>query len=200
MPETYKTICSPTENILFKEKASKFIGYAFPITDEQEVKSILENLKKEHHKARHVCYAYRLGKNGETYRANDDGEPNNTAGIPILGQLKSFELTNLVLLVVRYFGGTKLGVGGLIQAYKTSAKQTLEACEIIEQEITEQLNIQFDYTNMNKVMKLIHEYKIIIQKQNLDNNCEMIIAVKPSVSSKIILDLENMCTDIKTIN
>ena len=200
MTETYKTICLPTENILFKEKASKFIGYAYPIIDEQEVKSILENLKKEHHKARHVCYAYRLGNNGETYRANDDGEPNNTAGIPILGQLKSFELTNVVLLVVRYFGGTKLGVGGLIQAYKTSAKQTLESCEIVEQEITELLKIQFDYININKVMKIIHDYKIIIQKQNLDNNCEMIIAVKSSLSSKIDLELKNICSIIKTIN
>ena len=130
--DTYKTIEFPSEEILFKEKGSKFFGYAFPVTTEEAIKEHLEILKKQHHTARHWCYAWQLGKSYELYRANDDGEPSNSAGMPIYGQLQSFELTNILLVVVRYFGGTKLGVGGLIQAYKTTAQWALEASEIIE--------------------------------------------------------------------
>ena len=192
MIETYKTISQPTEAILFKEKGSKFIGYAYPITTENEVKPILEVLKKEHHQARHICYAYHLGIKHLQYRANDDGEPNNTAGIPILGQLKSFELTNVLLVVVRYFGGTKLGVGGLIQAYKTTAKITLEEADIIEEEITEPLKLSFEYKDMNKIMRFINENKLKIISQKQELNCEITVAVKCNVIEQVNIQLKHL--------
>jgi putative IMPACT (imprinted ancient) family translation regulator len=124
--DTYKTLDESVENILFKEKNSKFFGYAFPVTSEIEVKTYLENLKTEHFSARHWCYAYQIGTEVIKFRANDDGEPSNSAGMPIYGQIQSFDITNVLVVVVRYFGGVKLGVGGLISAYKTTAQLTLE--------------------------------------------------------------------------
>jgi uncharacterized YigZ family protein len=129
--DTYKTILKASKEVLFKEKGSKFYGYAFPVTSEDEVKQQIENLK-QHHSARHWCYAWQLGKNYEHYRANDDGEPSNSAGMPIYGQLQSFDVTNILVVVVRYFGGTKLGVGGLIQAYKTTAQMALETSKVVK--------------------------------------------------------------------
>lgn len=134
--DTYKTIASESEEVLFKEKGSKFFGYAFPIQNEDEVKPIIENLKKQHPNAVHYCYAYQLGTAPKiSYRANDDGEPSNTAGTPIYGQIQSYGLTNILVVVVRIFGGTKLGVSGLISAYKTTAQMTLEASEVVEKTI-----------------------------------------------------------------
>jgi uncharacterized YigZ family protein len=133
--DTYKTIEKPSEEILFKEKKSKFYGYAFPIATEDEVKPILEALKKKHHTANHVCYAWQLGVKNQSYRANDDGEPNNSAGMPIYGQILSFEVTDVLVAVTRIFGGTKLGIGGLISAYKTGAQMALENAKIIEKTI-----------------------------------------------------------------
>ncbi len=133
--DTYKTIAFPSSAILFKEKNSKFFGHAFPILSESEAKPILENLRKEYPNAEHYCYAYQIGTEILTHRANDDGEPSNTAGMPIYGQIQSFGLTNILIVVVRIFGGIKLGVGGLITAYKTAAQLTLESCEIIEKTI-----------------------------------------------------------------
>ena len=153
--DSYKTITKPSDEVLFKDKNSKFFGYAFPVTTEDEVKIHLENLKKQHHQARHWCYAYQLGTETITYRANDDGEPNNSAGMPIYGQIQSFEVTNILLVVVRYFGGVKLGVGGLINAYKTGAQFALEASHIIIRTINIDFLITFDYKNMNKVMRVI---------------------------------------------
>tara|TARA_R110002074_G_scaffold193447_1_gene359291 strand:- start:347 stop:733 length:387 start_codon:yes stop_codon:yes gene_type:complete len=124
--DRYKTILKPSEETLFKDRNSKFFGYAFPVLDEDDVKDCLEELKKKHHTARHFCYAYQIGIEDIKYRANDDGEPNNSAGMPIYGQIQSFDVTNILIVSVRYFGGTKLGVGGLINAYKTSAQLTLE--------------------------------------------------------------------------
>lgn len=130
--DTYKTIDLPTEEVLFKEKHSKFFGYVFPIRTEEEVKPILDAIKKQHHSARHWCYAWQLGvENQIQYRANDDGEPNNSAGMPIYGQIQSFEITNVLVIVVRYFGGIKLGVGGLISAYKNTAQMALEQADIV---------------------------------------------------------------------
>lgn len=172
MKDTYNTIAFPSEESLFKEKSSKFFGYAFPIESEDEVKPIIEILKKQHPHAVHYCYAYQIGTETIQYRANDDGEPSNTAGAPIYGQIQSFGLTNVLVVVVRIYGGIKLGVGGLISAYKTSAQITLESCEIIEKTIDVPFQISFDYKNMNKVMRVIKEKKLDITSQEMEINEE----------------------------
>lgn len=166
--DTYTTIAQATEEILFKEKSSKFFGYAFPIQSEEEVKPIIDQLRKLHPHAVHYCYAYQIGTEKISYRANDDGEPSNTAGAPIYGQIQSFGLTNVLLVVVRIFGGIKLGVGGLITAYKTTAQLVLEEAEIIEKTIDIHFLISFDYKNMNKVMRVIKEKKLDIVKQSME--------------------------------
>jgi uncharacterized YigZ family protein len=168
LKDTYNTIAFPSEETLFKEKNSKFFGYAFPIESEEEVKPIIEILKKQHPHACHHCYAYQIGTETIQYRANDDGEPSNTAGTPIYGQIQSFGLTNVLVVVVRIFGGVKLGVGGLISAYKTSAQLTLETSEIIEKTIDIHFQITFDYKNMNKVMRVIKEKKLDIVSQEME--------------------------------
>lgn len=179
--DTYKTIASSVQEVIFKEKSSKFLGYAFPVTSEEEIKAHLEEVKKAHFSARHWCYAWQLGYGtNQRYRANDDGEPNNTAGIPIYGQIQSFELTNILVIVVRYFGGIKLGVGGLVQAYKTTAQLTLQEAEIEEKLITEELRICFDYPLMNKVMRVVKEQKLNITRQLLNENCELHLAIRQS--------------------
>lgn len=170
--DTYKTIATPSEEILFKEKGSKFYGYAFPITHEDEVKPIIEQLKKQHPTACHYCYAYQIGTEKVHYRANDDGEPSNTAGTPIYGQIQSFGLTNLLVVVVRIFGGTKLGVGGLITAYRTTAQATLNVCEVVEKTIDIHFSIRFDYKHMNRVMRVIKEKQIEIEQQEVEINPE----------------------------
>jgi uncharacterized YigZ family protein len=157
-----------SEQILLKEKSSKFFGYAFPIQSEEELKPILDQLKKKHPHAGHFCYAYQIGTEILSYRANDDGEPSNSAGTPIYGQIQSFAVTNLAVVVVRIFGGTKLGVGGLISAYKTATQMTLEASEIIEKTINVEYKISFDYKNMNKVMRVIKEKKLEIVSQEME--------------------------------
>ena len=179
--DTYKTIASSVQEVIFKEKSSKFLGYAFPVTSEEEIKAHLEEVKKAHFSARHWCYAWQLGYGtNQRYRANDDGEPNNTAGIPIYGQIQSFELTNILVIVVRYFGGIKLGVGGLVQAYKTTAQLTLQEAEIEEKLITEELRICFDYPLMNKVMRVVKEQNLNITQQLLTENCELHLAIRQS--------------------
>ena len=166
--DTYTTIAKATEEILFKEKSSKFFGYSYPIESEEEVKPIIEQLRKLHPHAVHYCYAYQIGTEKISYRANDDGEPSNTAGAPIYGQIQSFGLTNVLLVVVRIFGGIKLGVGGLISAYKTTAQLVLEEAEIIEKTIDISFLISFDYKNMNKVMRVIKEKKLDIVTQTME--------------------------------
>ena len=179
--DTYKTIASSVQEVIFKEKSSKFLGYAFPVTSEEEIKAHLEEVKKAHFSARHWCYAWQLGYGtNQRYRANDDGEPNNTAGIPIYGQIQSFELTNILVIVVRYFGGIKLGVGGLVQAYKTTAQLTLQEAEIEEKLITEELRICFDYPLMNKVMRVVKEQNLNITQQLLTEDCELHLAIRQS--------------------
>lgn len=166
--DTYTTIAKATDEVLFKEKSSKFFGYAFPIESEEEVKPIIDQLRKLHPHAVHYCYAYQIGTEKISYRANDDGEPSNTAGAPIYGQIQSFGLTNVLLVVVRIFGGIKLGVGGLITAYKTTAQMVLEDAEIIEKTIDIHFLISFDYKNMNKVMRVIKEKKLDIVNQTME--------------------------------
>ena len=170
LKDTYKTIEVPSSPVLFKEKNSKFFGYAFPIQSEEEVKPILETLRKLHPTAGHFCYAYQIGAETVTYRANDDGEPSNSAGMPIYGQIQSYSVTNLLIVVVRIFGGVKLGVGGLISAYKTTAQMVLSTSEIVEKTIDIHFTITFDYQNMNKVMRVIKEKKLDIVGQEMEIN------------------------------
>lgn len=184
--DTYKTIEISVENILFKEKNSKFFGFAFPVTSEIEVKTHLENLKTEHFSARHWCYAYQIGTENIKFRANDDGEPSNSAGMPIYGQIQSFEITNVLVVVIRYFGGVKLGVGGLISAYKTSAQLTLNEANIIEKTIDKHFKITFDYKNMNKVMRIIKEKNIQIVHQKMELNCEIEITTRKKNAEEIV--------------
>ena len=172
LKDTFKTIAFSSEESLFKEKSSKFFGYAYPIVSEEEVKPIIESLRKTHPNARHICFAYQIGTETIQYRANDDGEPGNTAGAPIYGQIQSFGLTNIIVLVVRFFGGTKLGVGGLISAYKTSAQITLDSCEIIKKTIDIHFLVSFKHQNMNKVMRVIKEKKLEIVNQKMEMHSE----------------------------
>jgi len=176
--DTYKTLASPSEEVLYKEKNSKFFGYAFPVASDDEVKSHLETLRKNHHGAVHFCYAWQMGTDRVAFRANDDGEPGNSAGMPILGQIQSFKLTNVLVVVVRFFGGVKLGVGGLMSAYKTTAQLALEASEVIERTIDLEFSIRFDYKNLNKVMRIIKEKNLKIKSQQMELNCDIVIAVR----------------------
>lgn len=185
MIDTYKTIEIPGKETLFKEKNSKFFGYAFPVQSEEEVKMILEQVKKQHFSARHWCYAYQIGTKNKIYRANDDGEPNNSAGMPIYGQIQSFDVTNILIVVVRYFGGVKLGVGGLVTAYKTSAQMALEASEIVEKTIDVHFLIHFDYKNMNKVMRVIKEKNINVVNQTLELDCLIEISCRLSQKDEV---------------
>ena len=189
--DTYKTILKPSEEVLYKEKGSKFFGYAFPVTSEEIIKEHLEDLKKQHYSARHWCYAWQLGKNNEHYRANDDGEPSNSAGMPIYGQLQSFDVTNILVVVVRYFGGTKLGVGGLIQAYKTTAQMALETCRIHTKTIDEIFFVQCEYPEMNTVMRILKDENIKIVNQKLELSCEFEISVRKKDADRIFELFEN---------
>ena len=170
MKNAYRTIDVKSESLL-KEKQSKFYGYAFPILDIESVKSSIDSLKKTHHSARHFCYAYQIGVQDLVYRVNDDGEPRNSAGTPIYGQIQSFDLTNILIVVVRYFGGTKLGVGGLVSAYKECAKLAIESNTIITKEITIKIQVKFDYLLMNKVMRVIKEHNLKILNQQMHTSC-----------------------------
>ncbi|WJJ98274.1 IMPACT family protein [Algibacter luteus] len=190
--DTYKTIDVAPESSFFKDKNSKFLGYAFPVQNEHDVKIHLEYLKKEHYSARHWCYAYQIGTETLIYRANDDGEPNNSAGMPIYGQIQSFEVTNILIVVVRYYGGVKLGVGGLITAYKTSAQQVLEASKIIEKTIDIHYNISFEYKNMNTVMRIIKEKNLNIINQKLELDCEITISVRKNESETVFNLFDNL--------
>jgi uncharacterized YigZ family protein len=183
--DVYKTIEKPSKETLFKEKGSKFFGYAFPVLSEGDVKEKLEELKKKHHAARHFCYAYQIGIENRQYRANDDGEPNNSAGLPIYGQIQSFKVTNVLIVSVRYFGGTKLGVGGLISAYKTSAQLALEASNILEKTINIHYKLIFNYDLMNTVMRIVKEKNIEITNQKLEMDCQYTISVRKNDAATI---------------
>ncbi len=189
--DVYKTITQPSKEGLFKDRGSKFYGYAFPVNNEEEIKEKIELLKKQHYNARHWCYAWQLGKEYDHYRANDDGEPNNSAGMPIYGQLQAFNVTNILVVVVRYFGGTKLGVGGLIQAYKTGAKLALENSVIIEKTINEEFLLKFEYPEMNTVMRIIKDENISIINQKMELNCEFIISIRKKEAKKVFEIFDN---------
>lgn len=192
MKDTYNTIAAPSAEILYKEKNSKFFGYAFPVTNEAEIKIHLEQLRKQHHGAVHFCYAFQLGTENFTFRANDDGEPSNSAGMPIYGQIQSFEVTNILVVVVRFFGGVKLGVGGLISAYRTAAQMALEESEIIEKTIDIHFLVSFDYKNMNKVMRVIKEKNLNIITQKMAESCQIEIATRKKNAENIIDIFSNL--------
>lgn len=199
--DTYKTIDQPSEEVLFKDKNSKFFGYAFPVFTEDDVKIHIENLKKIHHAARHWCYAYQIGTETIQFRANDDGEPNNSAGMPIYGQIQSFEVTNILIVVVRYFGGVKLGVGGLINAYKTTAQLALENSKIKTKTINVDFLITFEYKNMNKVMRVIKERNLNVIHQKLELNCQITISVRRKEADSVFETFQNIFeVSIKTLN
>ena len=190
--DIFKTIKSASEETLFKDKNSKFYGFAFPVNNEDQVKNELEKVKKIHPNAGHHCYAYQIGVEDIIYRANDDGEPNNSAGMPIYGQIQSFDITNVLIVVVRYFGGTKLGVSGLINAYRSSAKITIESSEIIEKIVEVYFKIIFDYDMMSKVLRILKEKNIGLIQQKLELNCEYIIAVRKKESKSILEFFKNL--------
>ncbi len=193
MKDTYQSLTKPSPEVLFKDRNSKFFGYAFPVKTEEEVNIHLEELKSKHHKARHWCYAWQLGKEEDNYRyrVNDDGEPSNSAGMPIYGQIQSFDVTNILIVVVRYFGGVKLGVGGLISAYKTAAQMALEASDIIKRTIDEVFIVKFDYPEMNKVMQVIKKNDLDIIDQKLELDCKIYIAVRKNEAESIFSKFDN---------
>lgn len=183
--DTYLTIDKPSEG-LFKDKGSKFIAYAYPFTDETTLKSVLAEVKAQHPKARHHCWAYRLSPDRSVFRLNDDGEPSGTAGRPILNSLLSKELTNIIVVVVRYFGGTLLGVPGLIQAYKSATLAAIDAAVIVEKTVNDVYRIQFDYLQMNDVMRLVKEEDLQVVKQVFDSNCLLEIEVRKLQVNQVV--------------
>jgi len=190
--DTYKTITKPSEETLFKDRNSKFFGYAFPVFSEEDIKERLEELRKQHHTARHHCYAWQLGTENIRFRANDDGEPSNSAGQPIYGQIQAFDVTNILIVSVRYFGGTKLGVGGLINAYRNSAQLALEASDIIEKTIDIHYKLKFGYDMMNKVQRIIKERNLDIINQKLELDCEYTISVRKKEAKSIFEVFDNL--------
>lgn len=178
---SYKTIQAPAEGN-YKEKGSKFMGFAFPVQSEAEVKERINELKKRYFDARHHCFAYTLGADKTKFRAFDDGEPNHSAGDPILGQIRSKNLTNILVVVIRYFGGVKLGVGGLISAYKAAAEDALNSSVIVEKEIRQAYVIEYPYVSTPDVMKLAKEFDLVMQNQSFEEECKMEVSV--SVRSK----------------
>ncbi len=183
MEDSFKTIASPS-NGLYKDKGSKFLSFAFPVNNETEIKEILEFTRKKYHDARHHCYAWMLGEDKDHFRVNDDGEPSNSAGKPILGQIQSKNLSNVLIIVVRYFGGTLLGVGGLIQAYKTSAKEALGSAKIIDKYIYKIYLIKFPYEEMNSVMKVLKDMELDQFDQVFELDCSLKVNVKRSAHEK----------------
>ncbi|MDE5575447.1 MAG: YigZ family protein [Bacteroidales bacterium] len=181
--DTYLTLSAPAQG-LYKEKGSKFLSFAYPVETEQEIKEIIEKLRKEYYDARHHCYAYVLGYRQEVYRANDDGEPSSTAGKPIYGQILSYGLTNVLVVVVRYFGGTKLGTSGLINAYKTATDDALAQAKTVEKTVMRQYELRFSYEQMNQVMRIVKDLRLQVLGQEADNECRMRVAVRLSDCSR----------------
>jgi uncharacterized YigZ family protein len=183
--DTYKTIKSRSEG-LFKDKGSKFLAFAYPFENETEIKNIIEPLRKEHFKAVHFCYAYRIGLDKNNYRVNDDGEPSGSAGRPILNVLLSKEITNILVIVVRYWGGTLLGVPGLINAYKSATEEVLTNAEIIEKTVNDVYKVTFGYVQMNDIMKVVKDFDLKIRNQQFDNQCVIEIEFRQSISQQVV--------------
>ena len=179
------TIAEPAEAI-YKERSSKFLTYAYPVESEEEIKLLLDALRKEYYDATHHCYAYRLGAQGDIYRANDDGEPSGTAGKPILGQLLSKDITDCLVVVVRYFGGTKLGVSGLIQAYREAAADVLDSADVVERTVDTVVRVDFSYMVMNDVMRIIKDESPKVVEQTFDNLCTLTLAIRQSKAEQLL--------------
>jgi uncharacterized YigZ family protein len=185
MDDTYNTIAAPAEGVC-KDKGSKFLAYAFPVGNEREVKERVAFVKKEHHSARHYCYAYRIGKEGALFRANDDGEPSGTAGKPILGQLLSASLTDVLVVVVRYFGGTLLGTSGLIAAYKNATAAAIASAQVVQRTWNTVLTAKFPYAGMNGIMKIVKDEQLLILSQDFDGgHCTIRISVRESKAQSV---------------
>lgn len=181
-----------TSEAIYKDRGSKFLGYAFPVRSEDDIKDHLQELKKKYYDATHHCYAWILGRNGEHYRANDDGEPNHSAGDPILGQIRSLNLTHTLVVVIRYYGGTKLGVSGLIQAYKTSAALTLEENEIVREFVQKEVAIKFSYESMNEVMKLVKRLDLEITTQSMELDCKFTLRFREGLQEEVLATLKEI--------
>jgi uncharacterized YigZ family protein len=190
MNHSYKTIKKPVENLIFKEKGSKFIGFGFPVDDESEAKECLENLWRKFPDATHICYAYRLGPDGGVYRANDDGEPSGSAGLPIYNQIISREITNVLVASVRYYGGTKLGVSGLVKAYKLSAQMVLDEAEILEKFLMKKIQFEFDYEDQGNVMRNVDKFNAEILETEFSEKCKLKVQVKEIESAKFLSAFE----------
>lgn len=191
MSDIYKTITEKTEGI-YKEKGSKFLSFAIPVTSADEVKEIIADYKKNFYDARHVCYAYMLGSDRNNFRANDDGEPSGTAGRPILGQINSKELTNVLVVVIRYFGGILLGTGGLISAYKEATLDALNKALVIEKTVDVTVNIAFDYIQLNDVMLVLKNLNPHIIKQDFDSECKMLLSIRMQDAMLLISKLNKI--------
>jgi len=191
MSDTFKTISTATEGI-YKEKGSKFLSFAIPVSNSEEVREIVKEFRKRFFDARHVCYAYMFGAEYTDFRANDDGEPSGTAGRPILGQINSRELTNILVIVVRYFGGILLGTGGLVTAYKEATADALNQAEIIEKTVNETISINFNYIQMNDVMRVIKDTNPQIISQTYDNQCIMLLSIRKQDAELLIGKLEKI--------
>ena len=188
MDDSYKTIEKTAEGYI-TERKSKFISYVIPVETENDVKTILEEYRKKYYNARHVCWAYMLGPTREDYRSNDDGEPSGTAGRPILGQINSFDLTNVLILVARYFGGTLLGTGGLVRAYKEAAAAAIENAKIVEKTVDDSFILHFDYPLLNEVMRVLNQFESAKWTQNFTETCEMEITIRQSLSKQLAQSL-----------
>ncbi|MBW3466294.1 IMPACT family protein [Arthrospiribacter ruber] len=201
MKDTYLTISTPSEGF-YKEKGSKFLAFAFPVSTEDQIKDSLEELRKKYYDARHHCYAYMLGKDMEVFRSNDDGEPNHSAGDPILGQIRSANLTDVLIVVVRYFGGTKLGVGGLITAYKAAASDAISNASILEKIVYRSLALTVDYSEMNEVMRIIKEFDLNVSQQVMELKCTFHLEVRENDYNQVRekFDLLQALGQIEIIN
>ncbi|MDR3093212.1 MAG: YigZ family protein [Bacteroidales bacterium] len=185
------TITAASEGI-YKEKGSKFMAFAYPVNDEETIKEKVDALRKKYFDARHHCFAWRLGADGEHYRVNDDGEPSNSAGKPILGQIISFELTNVLVVVVRYFGGVLLGVGGLMQAYKQATLDALSHADIVPGTVTESFLFTFDYPDMNRILKVLKDMDLECSQQHFNLSCSMRVTVRKNLSATMLQKLERI--------
>lgn len=189
--DTYRTIEHQSEG-LYKDKGSKFIAYAYPVSDEETIKEHILQLKKEHHAARHHCYAYRLGADMKQFRANDDGEPSNSAGKPILGQIQSREITDVLVVVVRYFGGTLLGVGGLINAYREAAADALANATIVERMVEVDIEARFEYPFMDQVMRIAKDLGLRIIEQSFDTDCRIRLRARKTLAPQVSARLSDI--------
>ncbi|MBO4557628.1 MAG: YigZ family protein [Bacteroidales bacterium] len=190
--DCYKSISSPSKGI-YKDKGSKFLAFAFPVETEEQAKAAVASLKKEYFDARHHCWAYRLGATGEKWRANDDGEPSSTAGKPIYGQILSNELSDIVIVVVRYFGGILLGTSGLIVAYKAAAADAIANAQIVEKIATARYRVEFDYLQMNAVMKCLKDFQLTPQNTVYDNGCSLEVNVRLTQEASFLESMNKIC-------